>query len=38
LFYIYASASENKVKPFVDYILSPVGQKTVEEIGYIPLK
>ncbi|MEO8147192.1 MAG: PstS family phosphate ABC transporter substrate-binding protein [Bacteroidia bacterium] len=38
LFYIYAAASENKVKPFVDYILSPQGQKTVEEVGYIPLK
>lgn len=38
LFYIYAAASESKVKPFIDYVLSPVGQKTVEEIGYIPLK
>ena len=38
LFYIYAAASENKVKPFVDYVLSPTGQKAVEEIGYIALK
>jgi phosphate transport system substrate-binding protein len=38
LFYIYATESATKVKPFVDYVLSPTGQKTVEEIGYIPLK
>jgi phosphate transport system substrate-binding protein len=38
LFYIYAGADEAKVKPFVDYVLSAEGQKTVEEIGYIPVK
>ena len=38
LYYVYAAASESKVKPFLDYSLSAVGQKTVAEIGYIPVK
>jgi phosphate transport system substrate-binding protein len=38
LFYIYAGATEKKVKPFVDYILSAEGQKIVEEVGYISVK
>jgi phosphate transport system substrate-binding protein len=38
LYYIYAAASESLVKPYVDYVLSATGQKTVEEIGYIGLK
>jgi phosphate transport system substrate-binding protein len=38
LYYIYAGSSEAKVKSFVDYLLSTVGQKTVEEVGYIPVK
>jgi len=37
LYYIYPAALESKVKPFVDYILSPEGQKTVEEVGYVSL-
>ena len=38
LYYYYAASSEAKVKPFVDYILSAEGQKTVTEVGYIPVK
>jgi phosphate transport system substrate-binding protein len=38
LYYIYAGASESKVKPFVDYILSTEGQKIVEEVGYVSIK
>ena len=38
LFYYYANAVEKKVKPFVDYVLSPEGQKIVSEVGYIELK
>ena len=37
LYYYYITASEKMVKPFVDYTLSAEGQKTVEEIGYVPL-
>ena len=35
LYYYYASRSETLVKPFIDYILSSEGQKTVADIGFI---
>lgn len=35
LLYYYLDESENKVRPFLDFILSEKGQKIVEEIGYI---
>lgn len=38
LHYYYVSSSEAKVKPFIDYVLSPAGQKIVSEVGYIPVK
>lgn len=38
LFYYYLTKNEAKVKPFVDYMLSATGQKTVEAEGYVPLK
>ncbi len=38
LYYIYAAASESKVKPFVDYVLSAEGQKVVSDVGYVSLK
>lgn len=38
LFYYYDAKSENAVKPFIDYVLSAEGQKTVKEVGYIPVK
>ncbi|MFL5765812.1 MAG: PstS family phosphate ABC transporter substrate-binding protein [Bacteroidia bacterium] len=37
LYYYYLTTIEKTVKPFVDYILSPAGQKIVEEVGYVPL-
>jgi phosphate transport system substrate-binding protein len=38
LYYFYNTSLEKKVKPFVDYILSPEGQKIVAEVGYIEVK
>ncbi len=38
LYYYIPTAKEKTTKPFVDYILSPAGQKVVEEVGYVPLK
>lgn len=37
LYYYYTKNAEQKVKPFVDYILSPEGQKLVQDVGYVPL-
>jgi phosphate transport system substrate-binding protein len=37
LYYYYITSVEKSVKPFIDYTLSAEGQKTVEEIGYVPL-
>ncbi len=37
LYYIYDVKKMDKVKAYVDYCLSPEGQKLVEEVGYIPL-
>lgn len=38
LYYYYEAKSEAKVKPFIDYILSTAGQKTVSEVGFITVK
>ncbi len=38
LYYYYLSKDEAKVKPFIDYVLSAEGQKTVTEVGYVPIK
>lgn len=38
LFYMYDKTNAAKVKSIIDYALSEAGQKTVSEIGYIPLK
>lgn len=38
LFFYYPTSKEAMVKPFVDYVLSPEGQKVVDEVGYIKLK
>ncbi len=38
LYYYYLTSVEKSVKPFIDYVLSPQGQKLVEEVGYVPLK
>jgi len=37
LFFYYPVKAEATVKPFIEYILSSVGQKTVDQIGYITL-
>ncbi len=37
LYFYYPTAKENYVKPFLNYVISPEGQKTVDEVGYIPL-
>ncbi len=37
LYYYYVTTSEAVVKPFIDYILSPAGQKIVSEIGFITI-
>lgn len=38
LYYYYLTSIEKTVSPFVNYILSPEGQKIVMETGYVPLK
>ena len=38
LYLYYLTSKEAAVKPFVDYYLSPEGQKIVEAEGYVPLK
>ncbi|GHT58299.1 hypothetical protein FACS18945_4040 [Bacteroidia bacterium] len=37
LFYYYEAKAEKKVKAFIDYVLSPEGQKIVAAIGFITL-
>lgn len=38
LFYFYDTKNEAKVKPFIDYVLSDIGQKNVADSGYVPVK
>ncbi len=38
LYYYFTADLESKVKPFVDYVLSPQGQEIVKSIGFIPVK
>ncbi len=38
LYYYYITSDAKKVTPFIDYILSPEGQKIVKEVGYITIK
>lgn len=38
LFYYYEAKNAARVKPFIDYVLSREGQKTVKEVGYIPVQ
>jgi len=37
LYYYYLNSAEKSVKPFVDFVLSPEGQKIVGDIGFVPL-
>ena len=38
LYFYYPSTKEASIKPFLDFILSPEGQKIVDQVGYIGLK
>jgi len=38
LFYYYEVKVAKKVQPYLDYVLSPEGQKIVAQVGYIPVK
>ena len=38
LYYYYPLPKAKTVKPFIDFVLSPEGQRIVEQIGYIMLK
>lgn len=38
LYYYYDSKSEGKIEPFMNYVLSPMGQKEVLEVGFITVK
>ncbi len=38
LYYYYTTSAEARVKPYIDYVLSAVGQKIVEETGFITVK
>lgn len=38
LYYYYPLTKEAAVKSYVEFILSPEGQRIVEQVGYIPLK
>lgn len=35
LYYYFNPNKERNIKPFIDYVLSPAGQKVVKEVGYI---
>ncbi len=37
LYYYYMTTKEKEVKPFIDYVLSKEGQKTVDEVGYVSI-
>jgi phosphate transport system substrate-binding protein len=37
LYYYYEAKSEHVVKPFIDYVLSPAGQKIVSDTGFITI-
>ncbi len=38
LFYFYLASIEKTVSPYINYVLSPVGQDLVLKTGYVPLK
>lgn len=38
LFYYYLVTTQKTIKPFIDFILSPEGQKVVLTEGYVPVK
>ncbi len=38
LYYFYDEAKASLVKPYVDFVLSPPGQKMLRTLGYVPVK
>lgn len=38
LYYYYEAKSEASLKHFIDYVLSPAGQKLISEVGFVPVK
>ncbi|MFA6129042.1 MAG: phosphate ABC transporter substrate-binding protein [Bacteroidales bacterium] len=38
LYYYYLVSIEKTVSPYINYVLSPEGQKVVSQTGYVPLK
>ena len=38
LYFYYPTSKEASVKSYIDFILSPEGQKIVDEVGYVSLK
>ncbi len=38
LYYYYLNTVENRVSPFIKFVLSPAGQQLVLKTGYVPLK
>lgn len=38
LYYYYTAEKEQKVKPFIEYLLSDKGQRIVMNTGYVPVK
>nr|AGS52873.1 phosphate ABC transporter, periplasmic phosphate-binding protein PstS (TC 3.A.1.7.1) [uncultured bacterium contig00016] len=38
LIYYYTAGKESAVKPFIDFVLSPAGQKIVADIGFVTVK
>lgn len=37
LYYYYLPQNADRIKPFLDFIASPEGQKITEELGYLPV-
>jgi phosphate transport system substrate-binding protein len=38
LYYYTNGAPKGEAKAFIDFILSPEGQKLVQDVGYVPIK
>lgn len=38
LYYYYMQSKAKSVRPFINYVLSDEGQKTVSEVGFVPVK
>ena len=38
LFYYYSTKNKEKINPFIEFVLSPEGQKAIEQLAYIPFE